>query len=73
MRTIGAVSLRALLTVSYTHLDVYKRQDQMSTIAHLTKAIALKEDYTEALLLRAEELLSMQVYKDCLLYTSRCV
>ena len=39
-------------------------KDQMNTIAHLTQAIALKEDYTEALLQRAEELLSMQVYKE---------
>ena len=34
------------------------------TIAHLTKAIALKDDFIEARLMRAEALLKMKQYKE---------
>ncbi len=34
------------------------------TIAHLTKAITLKDDFIEARLLRAEALLNLKQYKD---------
>ena len=40
--------------------------DDIMTIAHLTKAIALKEDYNEARLLRAEALIQMQQYKEAM-------
>lgn len=38
--------------------------DSIMCIGHLTKAIMLKEDFTEARLLRAEALIKMQQYKD---------
>ena len=38
--------------------------DGIMSIAHLTKAIVLKDDFTEALLLRAEALIKMQQYKE---------
>lgn len=38
--------------------------DSIMSIAHLTKAIVLQEDFTEARLLRAEALLKMQQYKE---------
>lgn len=38
--------------------------DDIMSIAHLTKAIALKEDFTEAYLLRVEQLLKMKQYKE---------
>ena len=37
--------------------------DGIMSIAHLTKAIVLKDDFTEARLLRAEALIKMQQYK----------
>ena len=50
------------------------QNDDLMTIAHLTKAITLKDDFIEARLLRAEALLNLKQYKemmeDCLLYTS---
>lgn len=38
--------------------------DGIMSIAHLTKAIVLKDDFTEARLLRAEALVKMQQYKE---------
>ena len=38
--------------------------DEIMTIAHLTKAITLKDDFIEARLLRAEALLQMKQYKE---------
>ena len=38
--------------------------DGLMCIAHLTRAIALKEDFTEARLLRAEALVKMRQYKE---------
>ncbi|MDE6348853.1 MAG: tetratricopeptide repeat protein [Bacteroides sp.] len=40
------------------------RGDGIMCIAHLTKAIVLKDDFTEARLLRAEALVQMQQYKE---------
>lgn len=40
--------------------------DGLMCIAHLTQAITLKEDFTEARLLRAEALIKMQQYKEAL-------
>lgn len=42
------------------------QKDDIMCIAHLTKAIALKEDFTEARLLRAEALMKMQQYKEAM-------
>nr|WP_320057497.1 tetratricopeptide repeat protein [uncultured Bacteroides sp.] len=39
-------------------------KDELSTIANLTKALTLKEDYTEARLMRAEVLLDMSQYEE---------
>lgn len=44
----------------------YRQKDLIHTIAHLTKAIALKEDFLEALLMRAEVLTDMQQYEEAL-------
>ena len=40
------------------------QDDDLMTIAHLTKAIALKDDFIEARLMRAEALLKMKQYKE---------
>lgn len=40
------------------------QNDDIMTIAHLTKAISLKEDFNEARLLRAETLVKMKQYKE---------
>ena len=40
------------------------QDDDLMTIAHLTKAIALKDDFLEARLMRAEALLKMKQYKE---------
>src|SRR5699024_10440775 len=40
------------------------QEDGLMAIAHLTKAIALKDDFTEARLMRAEALLKMRQYKE---------
>ena len=40
------------------------QDDDLMTIAHLTKAITLKDDFIEARLLRAEALLKMKQYKE---------
>ena len=42
------------------------QDDDLMTIAHLTKAIALKDDFIEARLLRAEALVQMQQYKEAM-------
>lgn len=41
-------------------------RDGIMSIAHLTKAIVLKDDFTEARLLRAEALTKMQQYKEAM-------
>ncbi|MCF2708356.1 tetratricopeptide repeat protein [Bacteroides pyogenes] len=40
------------------------RNDDLMAIGHLTKAIVLKDDFTEARLMRAESLLQMNQYKE---------
>ena len=40
------------------------QDDEIMTIAHLTKAITLKDDFIEARLMRAEALLQMKQYKE---------
>lgn len=40
------------------------QDDEIMTIAHLTKAITLKDDFIEARLMRAEALLKMKQYKE---------
>ena len=40
--------------------------DGIMCIAHLTKAIVLKDDFIEARLLRAEALVQMQQYKEAM-------
>ena len=42
------------------------QNDEIMTIAHLTKAIALKEDFIEARLIRAEALLQMKQYPEAM-------
>ena len=52
------------IPVSYTHLDVYKRQAYNAGIGHVLDAIALAEKYGK----------NKYVWDNsCLLYTSRCV
>lgn len=40
------------------------QEDELMTVAHLTKAITLKEDFIEARLMRAEALLKMKQYAE---------
>ena len=40
------------------------QDDDLMTIAHLTKAITLKDDFIEARLLRAEALMNLKQYKN---------
>ncbi|ADV42102.1 lipopolysaccharide assembly protein LapB [Bacteroides helcogenes] len=42
------------------------QEDSIMCIAHLTKAIVLKDDFTEARLMRAEALMKMQQYKEAM-------
>ena len=42
------------------------QNDDLMTIAHLTKAITLKDDFIEARLLRAEALLNLKQYKEAI-------
>lgn len=42
------------------------QEDSLMCIAHLTKAIVLKDDFIEARLLRAETLVKMQQYKEAM-------
>ena len=66
-------------TVSYTHLDVYKRQvlqhilkvDQVAVVHVLGKVIRIVE-MDQALIMGIHDLLRQQ-HTLCLLYTSRCV
>ena len=57
--------LRTVCAVSYTHLDVYKRQDKMlinEEINNITPVICINKTDIK----KREDI-------DCLLYTSRCV
>ena len=63
-----------LVPVSYTHLDVYKRQDTLSEEIQNVSSIA---GQVEGLVSEAENMINhgMQMVQTlgCLLYTSRCV
>ena len=55
------------MAVSYTHLDVYKRQHPNLPQVTLPEEIRLTDDLAEAV--KDKDLLVLS----CLLYTSRCV
>lgn len=61
-----AIGLDAGEAVAHALLGKARKalSDNLMAIAHLTQAIALKEDFHEALLLRAESLLTMQQYAE---------
>ena len=63
--------------VSYTHLDVYKRQDKIDTtltvsnnVCHLDKGNSLTYDFIDG---EKELSFGKSTIYTCLLYTSRCV
>ena len=58
---------QALRTVSYTHLDVYKRQVISGAVLLAAVAILAAHDSM------SDTPKSKEEWKDCLLYTSRCV
>ena len=62
---------KALKAVSYTHLDVYKRQAQSSLLSTQSQLESLKN--TAAGLKTQLGLLTGWSADSCLLYTSRCV
>ena len=62
-------------TVSYTHLDVYKRQGLKGDAAAQTKALLAEKQPLEVVdeaLIPALDIVGAK-YENCLLYTSRCV
>ena len=61
-----AIALDASDAVAHFLLGKARRSqaDDLMTIAHLTKAITLKDDFIEARLMRAEALLKMHQYKE---------
>lgn len=63
-----AVSLEEGNALAHYLLGKAKKgeNDGLMTIAHLTKALSLKEDFMEARLLRAEALVEMQQYKEAM-------
>ena len=68
---------RADQPVSYTHLDVYKRQN-ISWIVRIRVALLSLRFASTILILSKRYLLeeprvSLKLLDDCLLYTSRCV
>ena len=69
---------RSLQPVSYTHLDVYKRQEQMMCSAAdgmnlEEKKLALVRAKIEKTAELTEDKEELERLKGCLLYTSRCV
>ena len=67
---------RSVYTVSYTHLDVYKRQQ----LEYVEQEICTKESDLKELRHKAKEIQKEieekqkdELFKACLLYTSRCV
>ena len=64
---LAGMGLRIYLAVSYTHLDVYKRQDQ----AHAGGAVAGLGD--PRVHLGTGQVAALAGLCACLLYTSRCV
>ena len=75
IKTVGYLSYSArillkeysLYSVSYTHLDVYKRQDPGESRFYLS----LEDDLLR--LFGSDRLMAMFEAMGCLLYTSRCV
>ena len=68
------------ITVSYTHLDVYKRQDYYQPEAYLPnsdtyieKDLAINDEIDKLRLAATSALLSGRKDVVCRLYTSRCV
>ncbi|WP_141755270.1 hypothetical protein [Burkholderia plantarii] len=64
-------------TVSYTHLDVYKRQGQMEQVRRGQRRvhrIELRDAERAGILVQAVDRARRgRRIRDCLLYTSRCV
>ena len=64
---LSCVTLRAIeIPVSYTHLDVYKRQSKCRPHTHISISCVCRTTSSQ----RNLQLVSI---KSCLLYTSRCV
>ena len=70
--------------VSYTHLDVYKRQALIGAFDRLSDSIAgMRQSVSQMRMQRIDKLfaplprivrdLAQELGKNCLLYTSRCV
>ena len=59
--------------VSYTHLDVYKRQDHACGHVLRAKGFVQDENGWVKLNATADGLTANAIPKGCLLYTSRCV
>ena len=60
--------------VSYTHLDVYKRQQNISAFPIGEENVGFKQYFTgESWLARLTNNKDLNVPMSCLLYTSRCV
>ena len=57
--------------VSYTHLDVYKRQSEYFAVADLTAEFYA--DTVKRVFLDKNLAKGTMTYNGCLLYTSRCV
>ena len=67
-------------SVSYTHLDVYKRQERRSTMTQLSRTLRRELNEAQIDTLAGLERFGWELkfirkplFKDCLLYTSRCV
>ena len=76
--TVFAVGPAGLIVtpVSYTHLDVYKRQDLERYAARLEQAQRdCKDRFRKDILFRMKDDIfnARRQFRDCLLYTSRCV
>ena len=66
-----AVALFDAEPVSYTHLDVYKRQDGTTVSSGMTTAQVAKMVSPSVVVITTEQVVYSQW--SCLLYTSRCV
>ena len=71
-----SASANSVSPVSYTHLDVYKRQQRNKVLASLERRgmierFPAKDDRRKAYIRLKEENLGQ--FEACLLYTSRCV
>ena len=68
-------SFQSNAPVSYTHLDVYKRQEKLRIIrSHMDSLHLCKLNLESLILATAEKYLTqLNLVMTCLLYTSRCV